>query len=85
MREGRNFIVMELADGSPSDRLMACGPNGIPVDELLRYTLDAAEALDYLCSRQVRHRDVKPANIRRFGDRAQMAPLIFGVVHIKVV
>ncbi len=64
--ENRLCIVMDLADGSLSDRAKhyrAQGSPGIPVDELLRYIGHAAEALDYLHSLQVYHRDIKPANI----------------------
>jgi serine/threonine protein kinase len=36
---------------------------GIPLDELLPYMNDAASGLDALNSKQVQHRDVKPANL----------------------
>jgi serine/threonine protein kinase len=62
----RLVIVMELAEGSLRDRLEECsraGLAGIPVEELLRYFREAAEALDYLHGQKVLHKDVKPDNL----------------------
>jgi hypothetical protein len=69
-------IVMELADGSLSDRFKECQANGltgIPVEELVSYFLQAAEALDYLHSNHVAHRDIKPQNLLMLGGHAKVA------------
>jgi serine/threonine protein kinase len=65
-RDDQIIAVMELADGSLEDRLhhfQTQGLNGIPVEELLNYMREAAEALDYLHQEGRLHRDIKPANI----------------------
>jgi hypothetical protein len=74
--EDRLIIVMELADASLRDRLKEYrqqGRDGIPVDELLPYLRQAAEAIDYLHGAQVLHRDIKPENMLLLGDHAKVA------------
>ena len=81
--KNRLHIVMELADGSLGDRVRRRrqqGLTGIPVDELLGYFRDAAEALDFLHAKQVHHRDIKPANILLLGGHAKLAD--FGLARL---
>jgi serine/threonine protein kinase len=74
--DNRLYVVMELADCTLADRLQQCkaaGEQGIPLDELLRYIHEAAEAIDYMHGHKVHHRDIKPKNILLLGGHAKVA------------
>jgi Protein kinase domain len=73
---GRLVLIMDLAEGSLSDRLEQCregGLDAIPVDELLPYFRQAAEGLDFLHQNKVTHRDIKPQNLLFLKGRVQLA------------
>ncbi len=77
-------IVMELAEGSLEDRLeyyRKQGRAGIPPEELVPYFLQAAEALDYLHSLNVSHRDIKPQNLLYLKGYAKVADFGLARVH----
>ncbi len=82
--EGQLWIAMELAECSLRDRLKECRgarQQGIPAMELLRYMREAAEALDYLHSEMVQHRDIKPGNILLLRGHAKVAD--FGLARLQ--
>lgn len=89
----RLIIATSLCEQSLADRLKEVnrqGLPGIPVDELLRYMEETAEALDYLNrphldrrsgkSVRVQHRDIKPHNLFLVGGAIKVAD--FGLAKI---
>jgi|GEM_PF-3367688 len=77
------ILAMELCDRTLADRLAeirAENSPGIPIGELLGYMTDAAAALDELCSKQVLHRDVKPANLLLLGSKVKVGD--FGLAKV---
>lgn len=81
--DDRLVIVMELADGSLSDRIehhKSQGRTGVPPEELIPLFEQAGDALDYLHSQNVSHRDIKPENILIMRGYAKVAD--FGLARI---
>ena len=82
--EGKLFIVMELADRNLWDRFKECKLQklpGIPRPELIRYMLEAAEAIDLMNQHyQIQHLDIKPQNIFLLFDHIKVAD--FGLAKI---
>jgi serine/threonine protein kinase len=59
--EAQSFIAMELLEGETLDRRI--GATGAPLDRLLEWSIQLADALDAAHAKGVIHRDIKPANI----------------------
>jgi len=77
------YIAMDRADSSLEDELkkyQRSGQAGVPIEELLSYMRESAEALDYLHGQNLAHRDVKPANILLLGGHAKLGD--FGLARI---
>src|SRR5205809_2188668 len=58
---GENYLVMELLDGESLADKLAKGP--LPVEQVLRYGVQIAEALDKAHRAGIVHRDLKPGNV----------------------
>ncbi|MFE3196119.1 serine/threonine-protein kinase [Nocardia sp. NPDC059240] len=69
------WLSMRFIAGGDATGLLAARPHGLEPQRAIQLITDAAEALDYAHSRNVLHRDVKPANLLiehdpRRGERA---------------
>jgi tetratricopeptide (TPR) repeat protein len=77
--EGQQFMVMELLEGEGLKSRIARGP--LPLDDLLDFGAQIADALDAAHSAGVIHRDIKPANL--FITRRHQAKVLdFGVAKL---
>jgi len=59
--EGQTYIAMELVEGQPLSSRLADGP--LPIDQVLRYGQQMADALAHAHARGVVYRDFKSANV----------------------
>jgi serine/threonine protein kinase/formylglycine-generating enzyme required for sulfatase activity len=83
LKDNRLHVAMELADGTLRDRLKQCRAEskaGVPLAELIGYFREAAEALDFMHSKRIWHRDVKPENILLLAGHAKVGD--FGLARV---
>src|SRR5579863_5709758 len=57
----QSFIAMELLEGETLDHRLRTG--AVPMDRLLEWSIQLADALDAAHAKGIIHRDIKPANI----------------------
>lgn len=82
-QDGNPYLVMELLQGETLKSRIARGP--LPVEEIVRYGMEIADALSAADARGVVHRDIKPANIflvKMPSGRYQAKVLDFGLAKI---
>src|SRR4029077_17942905 len=60
-QDGIDYLVMEYVEGETLAARLAKGP--LPLDEVLQYAIEIADALDKAHRKGVTHRDLKPGNI----------------------
>jgi serine/threonine-protein kinase len=59
--DGQELMVMEYVTGQPLSELIT--PAGLPIADVLRYSVQIADALQTAHAAGIIHRDLKPANI----------------------
>jgi len=72
------FMVMEFVEGASLKDKMAKGP--MPVEDVMRYSLEILSGLAYSHQKGLVHRDMKPANILMTGD-GKVKITDFGTAH----
>ena len=77
---GPNYLVMELIDGETLSARIGKGP--LPIDEVLRYGAQIADALTEAHRAGIVHRDLKPGNVMI--SRHGMKVLDFGLAKMTV-
>jgi serine/threonine protein kinase/Tol biopolymer transport system component len=75
----QSFIAMELLEGETLDRRLGAGAT--PLDRLLDWVIQLADALDAAHAKGIIHRDIKPANIF-ITQRGQVKVLDFGLAKL---
>ena len=78
-QDGVQFIVMEHLDGETLARRLTRG--ALPLDQVLRYAIEIADALAHAHHQGVVHRDLKPANVMLTASGAKL--LDFGIAALQ--
>ncbi len=78
--DGQHFISMELLEGRPLNQRI--GQMAIPLDQVLQWAIEIADALDAAHRKNVVHRDIKPANVF-ITERGQAKVLDFGLAKLQ--
>lgn len=79
-QDGQNYLVMEYLEGETLSGRLRQGAMG--TDELLKYAIQIADALDKAHRKGLVHRDLKPGNVMITKDGAKL--LDFGLAKLKV-
>src|SRR4030081_3906370 len=74
-QDGVDYLVMECVEGETLAKRLEKGP--LPLEQMLKYGTQIADALDKAHRTGVEHRDLKPGNVMLTGSGAKL--LDFGL------
>ncbi|HYM05476.1 MAG TPA: protein kinase [Terriglobales bacterium] len=78
-QDGVDYLVMEFLEGETLAHRLKKGP--LPIDQVLRYSIEMADALDTAHRHGVIHRDLKPGNVMLTKSGAKL--LDFGLAKVR--
>lgn len=78
-QDGIDYLVMEYLEGESLAQRLTKGP--LPIHQVLRYSIEIADALDKAHQQGVIHRDLKPGNIMLTKSGAKL--LDFGLAKLR--
>jgi Tol biopolymer transport system component/predicted Ser/Thr protein kinase len=78
-QDGIDFLVMEYIEGETLAQRLAKGP--LPIQQVLQYAIEIADALDKAHRKGITHRDLKPGNIMLTKSGTKL--LDFGLAKLK--
>src|ERR1700674_2473527 len=78
-QDGTDYLVMEYLEGETLAQRLVKGP--LPLEQVLQYAIEIADALDKAHRKGVTHRDLKPGNIMLIKTGTKL--LDFGLAKLK--
>src|SRR6266851_4982695 len=78
-QDGTSYLVMEFLEGETLADRLTKGP--LPIDQVLRYAIEIADALDKVHRQGQTHRDLKPGNIMLTKNGSKL--LDFGLAKLR--
>ena len=78
-QDGTDYLVMEYLEGETLAQRLLKGP--LPLEQVLQYAIEIADALDKAHRKGITHRDLKPGNIMLTKSGTKL--LDFGLAKLK--
>ncbi|MCA9046091.1 MAG: serine/threonine protein kinase, partial [Planctomycetaceae bacterium] len=73
--DGDHWILMEYVSGDTLDAVIRKNPNGLPLQQVLKWVKGIVAGTEYLHSRGIVHRDLKPGNVFSEGEQVKVGDI----------